>query len=302
MIRREFLSLSGKAGAAACLPFSAFPLQESFTRPEPKFKMGYQLFSIRDEMAKDPLATLKALKAMGYEDFEHYGFDGEKGTYYGYKASEFKTILDDLGLSVSSGHYPFSDFLAQPLDNIRDYTSRCIEGALAVGSKYITWPWLAEDLRNADGFKRCAQFLNMMGQQIRAAGLVLAYHNHGYEFEDLGGTTGYDIITSETDERLVKLQLDMYWLARSSDYTPQEIIDKHRGRFVMWHIKDMHKETDDYTELGNGSIDYTQLLPDPKSSGLEYYYIEQGGNFTVDSMTSARVSAAYLKEHLQQFL
>lgn len=302
MIRRDFLALSGKAGAAACLPLSAFPLNYSISETEPKFKMGYQLFSIRDEMAKDPIATLKALKEMGYEDFEHYGFDPEQGTYYGFPASEFKSILDDLGLSVSSGHYPFSDFLSQPLDNIREYTSKCIDGALAMGSKYITWPWLAEDLRNEAGYKRCALYLNMMGEQIAAAGLELAYHNHGYEFEDLGGTTGYDIITSETDARYVKLQLDMYWLARSSDYTPQELIDEHRGRFVMWHIKDMHKVSEDYTELGNGSIDYTQLLPDPKSSGLEYYYIEQGGNFTVDSMTSARVSAAYLKENLQKFL
>ena len=70
----------------------------------------------------------------------------------------------------------------------------------------------------------------------------------------------------------------------------------------MWHIKDMDKVTRDYTELGNGSIDYLSMLPDPHTSGLVYYYIEQGGNFTVNSMESAATSIAYFKKHLQKQL
>lgn len=64
----------------------------------------------------------------------------------------------------------------------------------------------------------------------------------------------------------------------------------------------MDKVTRDYTELGNGSIDYTEILPDPKESGLKYYYLEQGGNFAHNAMKSAADSAAYCKEHLQSFL
>ena len=71
-------------------------------KPQPKFKIGLQLFSVRDAMAKDPLGTLNALKAMGYEDFETYGFDAATGTIYGYPVAEFKAILDELGLSTSS--------------------------------------------------------------------------------------------------------------------------------------------------------------------------------------------------------
>ena len=67
----------------------------------------------------------------------------------------------------------------------------------------------------------------------------------------------------------------------------------------MWHIKDMDKQTRDYTELGNGSIDYIKELPDPKRSGLEFFYIEQGGNYAVDSLQSAMDSATYFKEHLK---
>ena len=88
----------------------------------------------------------------------------------------------------------------------------------------------------------------------------------------------------------------------SSKLAPKEWIKKQPGRYVMWHIKDMDKVTRDYTELGNGSIDYLNILPDPIESGLEYYYIEQGGNFTHSPMQSAATSAAYFKKHLQQLL
>ena len=70
----------------------------------------------------------------------------------------------------------------------------------------------------------------------------------------------------------------------------------------MWHIKDMDKVTRDYSELGNGSIDYTVILPEAKRSGLQYYYIEQGGNFAVDPMKSVSDSAIYFKKNLEKYL
>ena len=108
------------------------------------------------------------------------------------------------------------------------------------------------------------------------AGIGFAYHNHGYEFDDWGGTTGFEIILAETNPDWVKLQMDMYWAVHSGT-TPKALVAEQPGRYVMWHIKDMDTITRDYTELGNGSIDYVSMLPDPVAAGLEYYYIEQGG-------------------------
>ena len=144
--------------------------------------------------------------------------------------------------------------------------------------------------------------LNLIGEQVNEAGLGFAYHNHGYEFEDYGGQSGFDIILNETDASLVKLQMDMYWVMHSSTLTPKELIEKQPGRYVMWHIKDMDKISRDYSELGNGSIDYRSILPDPKKSGLEFYYLEQGGNFKTNPMQSAADSADYFKKHLRQYL
>ena len=297
MDRRQFIKTSSAAGALTLLPLSCMT-----TGTQPKFKLGYQLYSIRDEMEKDAVATLKALKAMGYQDFEHYGFNPDDDSYYGFPVEDFKSILDDLDLSISSGHYPFSDFFLKAEDDLKRYLDQCIQGALTMNSNYITWPWMAPEYRNLDGYKRLATKLNLMGEQVTKAGLGFAYHNHGYEFEEHQGTSGYDIITKETDPDLVKLQLDMYWIMHEGKTTPKALINAHPGRIVMWHIKDMHKESRDYTELGNGSIDYTDILPDPLLSGLEFYYIEQGGNYTENSMKSAAFSADYLKRNLQKYL
>ncbi|MFT6000656.1 MAG: sugar phosphate isomerase/epimerase [Neolewinella sp.] len=297
MNRRAFIQQVGIIGGAAILPLSCTPKAD-----QQKYKMGYQLFSIRDEMAKDPVATLKALKTMGYQDFEIYGYDDEQDAYFGFKSQAFKQVLDDLELTVTSGHYGFSDYLGRSDDDLRRFVDRCIVGAKNLDSKYITWPWMAPEQRTLDNFKLMAPELNAIGEQVSAAGLGFAYHNHGFEFEDHGGENGFDIIVKETDPALVKLQLDMYWLMHSSNRTPKELIAAQPGRYIMWHIKDMDKVSRDYTELGNGSIDYLKELPDPLTSGLEYYYLEQGGNFATNSMESAAQSAAYFKEHLQKFL
>jgi len=294
MDRRNFIKQTGILGVVAMSPLSCLASSQ--------YKMGYQLYSIRDEMAKKPIETLKALKSMGYQDFEVYGFDDEKGMYYGFKSTEFKEVLDSLGLSVTSGHYGFSPYLDKSDDDLKRFVDRCIIGAKELKSQYITWPWIAPEQRTMDNFKLMSHKLNLIGEQVTKANLGFAYHNHGFEFEDRDGENGFDIIINETDASLVKLEMDMYWVMHSSNYTPQELIDAQPGRYVMWHIKDMDKVSRDYTELGNGSIDYLKLLPDPVTSGLEYYYLEQGGNFAVNSTKSAEESAIYFKKYLQKQL
>ena len=297
MNRRNFIEKTGILCATALLPIPGFA-----TIGKPKFKMGLQLFSIHEDMTKDTIATLKAAKAMGYEDVETFGFDSEKGTFYGYKFSEFKKILDDLNITASSGHYGFAPYLDKPIDDLNRFVDQCIKGAHALGMKYITWPWIAPEQRTMDNFKLMCKKLNLIGEQVTAAGLGFAYHNHDFEFKDHDGKNGFDIILNETDPSVVKLEMDMYWVMHSSKLSPKELVKNQPGRYVMWHIKDMDKATRDYTELGNGSIDYAKILPDPIEAGLEFYYLEQGGNYAHSPMKSIADSADYFKRHLQQYL
>jgi sugar phosphate isomerase/epimerase len=296
MNRRNFIANTGALAISSLLPFSAYSAVKNS-----KYKMGLQLFTVHSDMIKDPMATLKAVTAMGYEDFETFGFDDVKGTFYGYKPSDFYKILEDLQVSANSGHYGFSPFLDKSDDNLKRFTEQCIKGAHALKMKYIVWPWLAPEQRTLEHFKLLSKKLNLIGEQVTASGIGFAYHNHGYEFDDHEGKNGFDIILRETDPALVKLQMDMYWVIKTSSYTPKELILKQLGRYVMWHLKDMDKITRDYTELGNGSIDYTKILPDPSKSGLEYYYLEQGGNFSVSAIQSAATSAEYFKKNIKKY-
>lgn len=297
MNRRNFIENTGLLAMSAVLPLPTFSMSI-----KPKFKLGLQLYTVHQDMIKDPIATLMEAKTMGYEDFETFGFDGEKGIYYGYKAAEFKKILEDLQISTNSGHYGFSPYLNKSDDDLKRFVEQCINGSHALNMKYIVWPYLAPEQRTLDNFKLMSEKLNVIGEQVNASGLGFAYHNHGFEFIDYDGENGYEIILRETDPSLVKLQMDMYWVMHSCNLTPKELISKQPGRYVMWHLKDMDKVTKDYTELGNGSIDYVKILPDPVESGLQYYYLEQGGNYAQSPMQSVAECAKYFKKNLQRYL
>jgi sugar phosphate isomerase/epimerase len=297
MNRRNFVRQTGALMSASLLTVPGFALV-----PPKKYKMGLQLFTVRRAMASDLTGTLKTIASIGYEDLETYGFDAEQGKYYGLKASDFKQLLTDNRLTTSSGHYDFVTFLDKPNDALARYVDQCIEGAHALDQRYITWPWLNPESRTLEKFRLVAEKLNFIGEKVNKGGLGFAYHNHDFEFIDHNGEIGYDIIMRDTDPSLVKLQLDLYWAMHSSKRTPHELFSKQPGRFVMWHVKDMDKKTRDYTELGNGSIDFKVIMPDASLAGLEYYFVEQGGNFFKDPIQSITDSAAFMKQHLAGLL
>jgi sugar phosphate isomerase/epimerase len=295
--RRRFLQQSSVLATASLVTLPAFAKSNAA-----KYKMGLQLFTIRKPMASDVVGTIKKVSSLGYEDVETYGYDPEKKSYYGLQASEFRKLINDHNLTASSGHYDLFLYLSKSDDELKRYVDHCIEGARQLNQRYITWPWLDPESRTIEKFKILTGKLNMVGEQVTKAGLGFAYHNHDFEFVDHNGENGYDIIMRETDPSFVKLQIDLYWAMHSSKRTPAELFSKQPGRFVMWHIKDMDKVTRDYTELGNGSIDYTVILPEASRAGLEYYFLEQGGNFEKDPIQSITDSAVFFKKNLQRFL
>jgi sugar phosphate isomerase/epimerase len=266
-----------------------------------KYRMGLQLYTVREPMDADPVATLDRVHALGYRELETYGFAPDGIQFYGMHARAFRTVLDDLGLSTMSGHYDFGSYLHRPLAEFITYADRCIEGALALGQKYVTWPWLGPESRTLDAFQRVAERLNVLGERARQTGISAAYHNHGFEFEDLGGATGFDIVSRETDPALVKLQLDLFWVAHASPISAAALIAAQPGRFVMWHIKDMDAQKR-YTELGHGVIDFPSIMPHARTAGLEYLYVEQGDNFAVDPLHSIATSAQYVREQLSAWI
>ena len=286
MTRRSFMHTGAMASAAFALPQA---------KPAPRYKLGLQMFTVRAPMARDAEGTLKSIAAMGYQELETYGFDPQAFAFYGMPARTFAERLKAHNLTAVSGHYDLNRYVSTSVDDLKAYVDKCIEGARAIGQSYVTWPFLDPDSRTIDKFKVVAERLNIAGAQVKKAGLQFAYHNHDFEFVEHNGQIGYDIILAETDPDLVKLQMDLYWIARASKQPPHYWFKRAPGRFVMWHVKDMHKVSRDYTELGNGSIDFSTIWPDAKLAGLRHYFVEQGGNFTHDPMRSIADSAEYMK-------
>jgi sugar phosphate isomerase/epimerase len=284
--RRTFFEQAGAYASAALMLAEAR-----------RYKLGLQLFTVRAPMRQDVDGTLKRVAAIGYEEVETYGFDPDGMRYYGLDAPAFAQRLKDLNIATPSGHYDLNRYVNTSIDDLKRYMDRCIQGARGLGQSYITWPLIDADSRTIDRFKVVAERLNIAGEQARSAQLQVAYHNHDFEFVDQNGARGYDIIMNETDPGLVKLQMDLYWVARASQ-TPHDLFRRAPGRFVMWHVKDIHPTSRDYTEIGNGTIDFPSIWADASRAGLEHFFVEQGGNFASDPLTSVAHSAEYVKRVL----
>jgi sugar phosphate isomerase/epimerase len=267
------------------------------------FKMGIQLYSIREAIEKDIRHAFKTISGFGYEEVETYGFNyGNNKGYWGRDPKEAKLLLDEYQLTSSSGHYDLDKFFQQKAseDEWKKYVDQCIEGAHILKQQYIVWPWLAPECRSLDMLKQVASRLNKIGEPIKKAGLQLAYHNHDFEFIEYDGKIGYDIILTETDPSLVKLEADLYWMSRASKKSPQQWFRSQPGRFPLWHIKDMDKKDPDlHTTVGDGRIDFKALLAEAGTAGAKNLFVEQGNNYVPDDLSCMGRSAAYVKKLLQ---
>lgn len=249
----------------------------------PKFITGIQLYSVRDDMKNDPLATLKALANMGYKYVEHANYINRK--FYGYKAAEFKKILEGHGLKMLSGHTVMGkehwDTAKKQFTDAWKYT---VEDAAVVGQEIVISPWLDESLRKTyDDMLRYMEVFNKSGELCKKSGMRFGYHNHNFEFsQSLNGKKVYDIILENTDPALVAQQLDMGNLY-GTGADAYEIVKRHPGRFLSMHVKDEIKAAKgemengyESTVLGAG-VANTKAITDlgKKSGGTLHFIIEQ---------------------------
>ncbi|HUH18874.1 sugar phosphate isomerase/epimerase [Albibacterium sp.] len=256
--------------------------------------IGLQLYTLREIIGQDVTGVIGKVAAIGYKDVESYGFSSTGG-YWGLSPLEFKALLDQNNLVSTSGHYGIEEFIRT---DSKDELQAIIEAAKVIGNEYVTVPYLSEDLRSLDSYKMIADKLNIAAEMCKEAGLKLGYHNHDFEFADLGdGETALKIFMKNTDPALVQFELDLYWAVRSGN-DPLALFKEFPGRFAMWHIKDMDKTTPGLnTEIGSGSIDYKAIFTGAKESGMKHIFVEQE-NFSIDPFESITQSFNYVNTEL----
>lgn len=288
--RRDFI----KKGALTLLGSNVIANSLLAAKPG-KQLTGLQLYSVRDEMKKDPLGTLKQLSAMGYKHVEHANYVERK--FYGYAAKDFKKVLDDLGMQMPSGHTvmgkPHWDDSKKDFTDLWKYT---VEDAAIAGQEFVISPWLDENLRKtADDLKRYMEVFNKSGELCKKSGMKFGYHNHDFEFSvKLDGKTVYDLMLQNTDPDLVIQQLDIGNLYNGGAKAI-DIVRQYPGRFQSMHVKDEIKASAneqnhefESTVLGKGIVNVKDVIDlGKKSGGTKHFIIEQEayqGRTPIDSV------------------
>jgi sugar phosphate isomerase/epimerase len=228
------------------------------------------------------------LAAIGYNDVEIYSL-------YGKTPREFGQILKDNGITASSGHYL--------LPAVKSEWPKRIEDAQTLGLRYMVIAILdPQERKSLDNYKKLAELFNQAGEATRKAGIQFCYHNHNFEFQKLGDTMPYDYLLKTLDPKLVKFEMDCFWVTHAGQ-DPVAYFKKYPGRFPQLHIKDMKDEPAPIQELdakmglfapvGSGSIDWKRIFAAAKMGGMEHYYVEQD-YCEVPPLEAVKISYLYL--------
>jgi len=301
--RRAFLRHSAMTTASVAL-LPALPenlMAESLAK-----STGIQLYTVGKELTEDMQGTLAKIAAIGYKSVESAGMAGKP-------AAEFRKALDAAGLKCPSSHL----FLG-PGQTVPQY----YEDVKTLGSQYVVSSVVIKPgasiksvddyikliaAMTQDDFKKMAGDLNTMATQAKSMGLRFCYHNHNLEFRKWSdGATTYDILMSETDPALVKIELDCGW-ADLGGHPALELFKKYPGRFRMLHIKDFKpvpqpvvtldpRTNPEWTELGKGHIDYRAILAAAPAAGVEYIFVEQEPPYVkFTALEAAKANYEYLQ-------
>jgi sugar phosphate isomerase/epimerase len=261
----------------------ASPALQALAAAKYKKLVGVQLYSIREDMRKDPQGTLTALAEMGYKYVEHANYIGRK--FYGWEAKEFKKRLDDLGMKMPSGHTVMGKLHWDDAKNdFTDLWKNTVEDAAIMGQELVISPSIDMGIRKDKNLLlKYMDIFNKSGELCQKSGMRFGYHNHDFEFsEKLEGELLYDIMLNNTDPTLVAQQLDIGNMINGGG-VPAEVMKKFPGRFVSMHVKDevpssAGHEKFESTVLGKGSgqIDVQALVKlGDKEGGTKHFIIEQ---------------------------
>ena len=271
--RRGFLAVTAAA-----------PIASAFARGK-GYPVGLELYSVRDELKKDPMGTVRAVAKMGYQCVEFFS------PYYAWTpdyAHEVRKMMDDAGIRCSSTHNGAESFTP-------DGMAHAIELNTIIGSQFIVWA-SAGNPKTLDGWKTVAERLNQGAEKMKPAGLRAGYHNHQLEFKPIEGRRPIEVIAANTTKD-VMLQLDVgTCIEAGSD--PVAWVEANPGRIRSMHCKDWSKEKGYRVLLGDGVAPWKKLFAAAeKTGGLEFYLVEQEGSDYPELETAERCLANFKKLH-----
>ncbi len=281
--RRTFIRNSALTAMALSIPFSNELM--AMVKPNPSF--GIQLWTVKMALDKDPMGVLKHLSQCGYKKVE--SFEGMKGMFWGMKNTEFKKVMDDLGMNIVSSH-------CNDTGDFKSFERKAAEAG-EIGMKYLICAHKGPQ-KSIENFKQFADEFNECGKIAKKHGLRFAYHNHDYSFRPMDGIVPQDVLMKNTNQEIVDFEMDLYW-TRVADIDPIAYMKKYPNRFKLVHVKDLMK-TDtaighESCIIGKGTIDYKALLPLVAKQGVQHMFAEQEDYRGTNELDAAATDAAYMK-------
>lgn len=290
MNRRTFLRTTAATSLALGQTGQVFALEAGSTYRK---NIGVQLYTLRNELGKDPAGTLKQVATAGFKQVELFGFP---------KADAMIAGAKDAGLEINSAHFEW-DAVVNPKDAGMSEFAEILEKANKIGLSHLVIPYLQEPNRaSLDAYKKVASNANKAAAMAKAAGVQLSYHNHNFEFEPKeGGKTGYDIFIAEFSPDM-QFEIDVFWV-KAAGVDPVALIEKLKGRVSQLHLKDLKDgltlpsystslPVDAFQELGDGIIPMAPILAAAEAAGVKHCHVEQ--DQSPDALASLRQSMGFL--------
>ncbi len=260
--RRDILTNGLIIGAglatAGCMPAVSDTTKNTAKRS--LGKLGVQLYTLRDVFEPEPVKTLQQVREIGFDFVEFGGANYDKMDH-----TVLRKTMDEIGLTTPSCHLGLDKYQTDP--------DAAIKMLKTLGAKYMTIPWIGEDYRNAEGWKKLGQTISEIGKKLAQEDLRIAYHNHEFEFDIMeNGEIAYDILVSHCDPQYVDLEMDLFW-ATQAKVNIEALYNKYSGRFHMCHVKDMNA-AGEMVNVGDGIIDFARYAALEDIAGMEYYIVE----------------------------
>ena len=297
MNRRDFIARSSAVAASVVVASHASRLAAAAECNPP---LGVQLFTVRDELRRDLRATLARLREIGFTQAELYGLSGRENRLFGLTAAELKSAFAANALSVELAHVDGSltntaaiaDFAAE-LGITTAIVALPVELGAARNDRLSVAP--VKGLAQLDAL---AEKLDRTARDYRARGIRFGYHNHDVELLPVAGVVPLDYLMSRTDPDLVKMELDLGWLALAGA-NPAEYVRRYSGRIVACHMKDYDARIASdvperkLVEPGAGAIDFGAVVAAMRDAKVEHAYIEI--DVSADPLGAVASGYRYLK-------